>query len=80
MRRTLVFEDKGQDFLEWDVERKGDNFDTVIDCRPFQKWVWIGTRVSGVKINQRPMISVQSRWTELNYKIVRIKRQIGKVA
>ena len=39
--RTIVFEDDGQDFLEWDVDEKG----VVVDCRPFQQNVWNGTKV-----------------------------------
>lgn len=38
---TVVFVDDGQDFLEWDITDKGE----VVDCRPFQGDVWIGTMV-----------------------------------
>ena len=38
---TVVFEDDGQDFLEWDINDKGE----VVDCRPFQGDIWIGTIV-----------------------------------
>lgn len=38
---TVFFEDDGQDFLEWDISDKGE----VVDCRPFQGHVWIGTMV-----------------------------------
>lgn len=41
---TIVFEDCGQDFLEWDVEPDG----TVTASRPFQGWLWIGTRVTNL--------------------------------
>lgn len=37
---TVYFEDHGQDFLEWDIEDG-----VVVACRPFQGWVWEGTRV-----------------------------------
>jgi hypothetical protein len=35
---TLRFEDHGQDFLEWDVDRAG----VVVASRPFQADVWCG--------------------------------------
>jgi hypothetical protein len=38
---TVVFEDDGQDFLEWDVDDDGE----VVGCRPFQDWVWVGTYI-----------------------------------
>lgn len=38
---TVFFEDDGQDFLEWDINDKGE----VVDCRPFQGDIWIGTKV-----------------------------------
>ena len=38
---TVVFKDDGQDFLEWDIDNKGE----VVDCRPFQGEIWIGTVV-----------------------------------
>ena len=38
---TVFFVDDGQDFLEWDVNEKGE----VVDCRPFQGDIWIGTKV-----------------------------------
>jgi hypothetical protein len=39
--KTIVFEDHGQDFLEWDLTVDGG----VIGCRPFQASVWVGCRV-----------------------------------
>ncbi len=47
-RVTVEFEDDGQDFLEWDLERDPDASEptyTVIACRPLQGWVWEGTKV-----------------------------------
>jgi phage gp16-like protein len=41
--RTIVFEDFGQDFFEWDV----DENNSVVGCRPFQAWVWCGAQVLG---------------------------------
>jgi len=36
----VTFKDEGQDFLEWDIEKS-----IVIACRPFQEWLWKGTKV-----------------------------------
>lgn len=41
MVRTIRLEDHGQDFLEWDIDAEGN----VVDCRPFQAWVWTDYRV-----------------------------------
>lgn len=51
---TVVFEDHGQDFLEWDLEWDDgvrhpfppvEAAYIVVGCRPFQEWAWKGTRV-----------------------------------
>jgi|GEM_PF-1352006 len=39
---TITFEDKGQDFLEWDVDHESR---IVVDCRPFQREYWTGHEV-----------------------------------
>lgn len=39
--KTITFADEGQDFLEFDLDAEGH----VVDCRPFQGWLWIGYRV-----------------------------------
>lgn len=39
--KTIIFEDHGQDFLEWDIDTEG----VVIDSRPFQALVWCGRTV-----------------------------------
>lgn len=46
-RLTVVFEDHGQDFLEWDLEPDADvpTDYVVVACRPFQEWIWKGTKV-----------------------------------
>ena len=33
---TIIFEDDGQDFLEWDIGSEGK----IIDSRPFQAGIW----------------------------------------
>lgn len=38
---TVFFVDDGQDFLEWDIDDNGK----VVDCRPFQREIWVGTIV-----------------------------------
>jgi hypothetical protein len=38
---TVFLVDDGQDFLEWDINEKGE----VVDCRPFQGSIWNGTKV-----------------------------------
>jgi hypothetical protein len=43
---TIVFVDEGQDFLEWDINDKG----IITACRPFQGWVWVGTKVKNKEI------------------------------
>lgn len=44
---TIMFEDQGQDFLEWDI----DESNTVVASRPFQAGVWCGS----VVLNERPL-------------------------
>lgn len=41
VRYTVRLEDHGQDFLEWDLDDRGH----IVDCRPFQAWLWIKYRV-----------------------------------
>jgi hypothetical protein len=36
----------GQDFLEWDINDKGE----VVGCRPFQAWLWVGVKVQNKDI------------------------------
>ena len=42
---TVFLEDHGQDFLEWDIEDG-----VVVACRPFQDWLWNGTKVHNTHI------------------------------
>lgn len=37
--RRIYFEDDGQDFLWWDL----DDENNVVDCGPFQAWLWVGS-------------------------------------
>jgi hypothetical protein len=36
--KRICFEDKGQDFLYWDIDYVGE----VVVCGPFQGWLWVG--------------------------------------
>lgn len=47
MIKRVTFVDDGQDFLTWDIEYpEGESIiGKVIDCQPFQDWVWVGTEV-----------------------------------
>lgn len=42
---TITFEDHGQDFIEWDIDKN-----KVVGCRPFQAWVWCGNKVLSKKL------------------------------
>lgn len=53
---TATFEDNGQDFLEW-IIKDG----VVIDCQPFQSWLWVGREVSTE--NGQVILSPQRRMT-----------------
>lgn len=44
--RTITFEDDGQDFLQWDIDRAGK----VVACRPFQSATWCGCVVLNHRI------------------------------
>ncbi|KAL5901793.1 hypothetical protein ACKVV1_011496 [Pyricularia oryzae] len=41
MSITIEFEDLGQDFLVWTLNENG----VVIECKPFQAWLWKGRQV-----------------------------------
>ncbi len=50
---TVYLEDHGQDFLEWDIE---DGI--VVDCRPFQGWLWNGTKVHNTNIQPGDILEI----------------------
>jgi hypothetical protein len=54
---TIVFVDEGQDFLEWDIDEKG----VVVACRPFQDWVWVGTKVLNKDIKPGDRLDIISK-------------------
>ncbi len=78
MNTTIVFEDKGQDFLEWDLDENNE----VVACRPAQGWVWIGSKVMNKVIKVGGKIRFKSKHMRcagtlgslsLNYKVIDIK-------
>lgn len=67
----VYLEDRGQDFLEWDIE---DGI--VVGCRPFQAWMWEGTRVHNEDINPGDILSITppgKELTTLNYPVLRVE-------
>lgn len=56
---TLVFEDHGQDFLEWGVE---PTTGFIFSCEPFQADFWVGRRVTDriaeLKVGDRVSLDV----------------------
>lgn len=78
MIRTITFEDRGQDFLEWDL----DENNVVVVCRPFQGWVWIGNTVVNKVLKVGGKVRFKSKSIRstgslaaltLNYKIIEIR-------
>ena len=74
---TVHLEDKGQDFLEWDIEN-GE----VVACRPFQEWLWKGTKVHNTEIRPRMTLDITppgARRTTLNYRVEKVveKASVG---
>lgn len=68
---TVYFEDHGQDFLEWDIEDG-----VVVGCRPFQDWLWKGTRIHTADIQPGVILEITARSGRrtLNYPVERVKR------
>ncbi len=68
---TIEFEDKGQDFLYWQVNSDG----LVVQCNPFQNEIWKGTYVNlkELKIGKEPLIVTKyGDFTSLNYKVISV--------
>ncbi len=68
---TITFEDRGQDFLEWDIDENG----VVVDVRPFQAGIWKGKLVSNVKVGERPTIMDlrDGEQRQMNYRVIDIQ-------
>ncbi len=78
----IYFEDRGQDFLEWELDEEG----FVLVSKPFQTNIWKGTQVilETIQIGERPKVIFE--WDkarkgirgvknihELNYQVIKIK-------
>ncbi len=71
--RTIVFEDKGQDFLEWDIQGT-----KILDSRPFQAWVWTRKLITNSgELEVGGYVELYSREgpRKINYKIIEIKKK-----
>lgn len=73
--KVIEFEDRGQDFLRWNLDDDG----TVLKCLPFQGWVWERVRVVnhaalsvGGKARYVSRDLMEGPTSELMYRIVRI--------
>lgn len=79
MIKTIRLEDRGQDFLEWDINEGG----MVIGCRPFQSSIWIGTKVLNQTIapgDTLTIITKQEDWeTTLNYPVASVSTELPKL-
>ena len=73
----IEFEDKGQDFLRWELNEEG----VVIDCIPFQGSIWCGKYVfqheylyAGHKvfITDVPVTKLNQPLTEMNYRVASV--------
>lgn len=72
--KTIYFEDRGQDFLEWDIDDKN----TVIDSRPFQCEVWCGAVLVELDVGKRPIArlpALDDRPREMNYRVLEIRER-----
>jgi hypothetical protein len=58
--RTIYFVDDGQDFLQWDINEEGE----VTACRPFQGWVWVGTKVLNKNIKPGDLLKIERKGIE----------------
>lgn len=75
---TVHFEDHGQDFLEWDIEDG-----VVVACRPFQDWLWNGTKVNNTDIKLGDKLDITFKdgvRRTLNYPVVVIDDHVSGVA
>ena len=52
----VTFEDHGQDFLEWYIQNG-----KVVACRPFQGWLWEGTKVHNKTIQPGDILQIENQ-------------------
>lgn len=69
---TVYLEDHGQDFLEWDIE---DGM--VVDCRPFQGWLWKGAKVHNTNIQLGDILEITCAGARLtlNYPVESVREK-----
>lgn len=76
---VLHFEDKGQDFLWWEIDKNG----LVVDCGPSQSWVWVGSTVDVSRIYDDDRVvhftTKDCETTTLNYLMVDITHDMYEV-
>ena len=77
-RVRIHLEDQGQDFLWWDLEERDDDYSyAVVDCGPFQAWLWTEYFVEkkSVRKGHKPFISKDEKdGSFLNYPITKIEK------
>jgi len=76
---TVYFEDHGQDFLEWDIEGPppGEKDAVVVGCRPFQEWLWNGTKVHSTDFEPGLLLDITTTHgerTRLRYPVESVKQ------
>ena len=67
----VYFDDQGQDFLEWDIQDG-----VVVGCRPFQEWLWKGTKVYNTDIKPGDYLQIDSPdvgQTNIKYPVERVE-------
>ncbi len=72
--KTVTFEDNGQDFLEFDLDEDG----IVIDCRPFQAFLWVNHKVinhDSLVANQNVILQTTNGDLTIKHKIESIRER-----
>lgn len=70
---TVSLEDHGQDFLHWDIENG-----VVVGCRPFQEWLWKGTKVHNNNIQPGDILEItppNGKRVPLNYPVKSVREK-----
>lgn len=72
--RTIEFQDHGQDFLEWDLDKNGK----VVECRPFQGWMWEDRVVLNERLRKGSHVQVTGKYDGdelvIKYPLIRVTR------
>jgi hypothetical protein len=58
--KRVTFVDEGQDFLTWDIDYPDDDsiVGKVVDCKPYQYDIWVGTEVFQRDINSDDLLLI----------------------